>query len=175
MQSFLQLALQRRSIRKYEPREVEQEKVDTILKAALASPSSKHLNPWEFVVVQDHKVLSALADCRTYGSQLLKETPLGIVVCVDASGTDTWQCDGAIAALNMLLCAEDLGLGGCWVHIHNRGTKENIEAEALARQLLNIPEHLSVLCIVSIGYKGEEKKNINPDKLQYEKIHYGKY
>ena len=175
MKSFLELALQRRSIRKYEPRAVEKEKVDTILQAALASPSSKHLNPWEFVVVTDHEVLSRLADCRTYGSQLLRDTPLGIVVCVDASQTDTWQCDGAITALNMLLCAEDLGLGGCWVQIHNRGTKENIEAEEMARRLLHIPAHLSVLCVVSIGYKAEEKKPINPEKLQYEKIHLDTY
>ena len=129
MNTFLELALRRRSIRKYEDKTVEKEKIETILKAALASPSSKHLNPWEFVVVEDKTILSRLADCKTYGSVMLKESPLGIVVCVDPTETDTWQCDGSIAALNMLLCAEDLGLGGCWVHIHNRFTKENQEAE----------------------------------------------
>ena len=175
MTTFLDLALRRRSIRKYEARAVEKEKIEQILQAGLASPSSKHLNPWEFVVVTDHDVLCCLSDCKTYGSALLQNSPLGIVVCVDGTGTDTWQCDGSIAALNMLLCAEDLGLGGCWVHIHNRGTKENIEAEAMARKLLNIPERLNVLCIVSIGYKAEEKKSINPDKLQYEKVHWDTY
>lgn len=183
MTSFIELALRRRSIRKYEDRAVEQEKIDTILQAALASPSSKHLNPWEFVVVTDHEVLSKMACCRTYGSSMLNQSPLGIVVCVDAEQTDTWQCDGAIAALNMLLAAEDLGLGGCWVQVNGRKQEvqresnecEEVGADEYIRSLLGIPERLKVLCIVSIGYKAEEKKAINPEKLQYEKIHYGKY
>ena len=175
MKTFLDLALERRSIRQYEARPVEREKIDTILQAALAAPSSKHLNPWEFVVVEDKTVLSQMAVCRTYGSQMLLNSPLGIVVCVDSSATDTWQCDGAIAAMNMLLAAQDLGLGACWVQVHNRQTDENISAEETIRRLLNIPDHLAVLCIVSIGYKAEEKKKINIEKLQYNKIHYGQY
>ena len=183
MTDFLSLALQRRSIRKYTDRAVEQEKIERILQAALASPSSKHLNPWEFVVVTDHKVLSKMAGCRTYGSQMLLQSPLGIVVCVDQNATDTWQCDGAIAAMNMLLAAEDEGLGACWVQVYGRenttqlldGTTHSESAESLIRHLTDIPETLSVLCIISIGYKAEEKKSINPEKLQYEKIHYGKY
>lgn len=177
--SFLELALKRRSIRKYADRPVEQEKIDTIIQAALASPSSKHLNPWEFVVVTDHNLLSQMSTCRTYGSSMLNGSPLGIVVCLDTSAADTWQCDGAIAALNMLLCAEDLGLGGCWVHVHNRENQtENgtaTSADEHIRSLLGIPDHLTILCVVSIGYKAEDKKSINPEKLQYDKIHYGKY
>lgn len=182
MNTFLELALKRRSIRKYQDRKVEKEKIDTILQAALASPSSKHLNPWEFVVVTDKEVLFKMAVCRTYGSSMLSESPLGIVVCLDSSVADTWQCDGAIAAMNMLLAAEDIGLGACWVQVNGRisevGEQTNNELVAASdyiRSLLNIPNHLTVLCIVSIGYKQEEKKSINPDKLQYDKIHYGKY
>ncbi len=175
MESFLQLALKRRSIRKYTEQPVEQEKIDTILKAALASPSGKHLNPWEFVVVTDREVLSRMSACRTYGSLLLNGSPLGIVVCVDANIADTWQCDGAIAALDMLLCAEDLGLGGCWVQVYGREGEDGLSAEQMIRNMLGIPDNLNVLCIVSIGYKQEEKKPINPEKLQYEKLHYGKY
>lgn len=170
MKTFNQLALQRRSIRQYKQRPVEQEKIKAILEAALASPSSKHLNPWEFVVIEDKDTLTQLAECRTYGSKMLASTPLGIVVCVQSSLTDTWQCDAAIAAYQMLLCAEDIGLGGCWVQIYNREG-----AEQLVRRLCDIPDTLDILCIVSIGYKAEEKKTINPDKLQYDKIHYGKY
>ena len=173
--SFLDLALRRRSIRKYQDRPVEKEKIETLLQAALASPSGKHLNPWEFVVVEDREVLSKMAKCRTYGSLMLENSPLGIVICLDANLADTWQCDGAIAALDMLLCAEDIGLGACWVQVYGRESEEGKSAEQMIRDLLGIPDHLNVLCIVSIGYKLEEKKPINPDKLQYEKVHYGKY
>lgn len=182
MNTFLELALKRRSIRKYEDKAVENEKIDTILQAALASPSSKHCNPWEFVVVSDRELLKKMASCRTYGSSMLNESPLGIVVCVDSSATDTWQCDGTIAALNILLAAEDIGLGACWVQVNGRYTEDTEQtttppasASDYIRSLLGIPQHLQVLCIVSIGYKQEEKRPINPEKLQYDKIHYGKY
>lgn len=182
MNSFLDLALRRRSIRKYQNKEIESEKIQTIIQSALASPSSKHLNPWEFVVVTDREILRRMACCRTYGSSMLSESPLGIVVCVNPSVADTWQCDGAIAALNMLLAAEDLGLGGCWVQVNGRTTETGnntlpteTPASDYIRSLLDIPNNLQVLCIVSIGYKQEDKKPINPEKLQYEKVHYGKY
>lgn len=168
--SFIDLALHRRSIRKYTEQPVEQEKISLILQAALSSPSSKHLNPWEFVVLTDKEQLSRLAGCKTYGSQMLQEAALGIVVALDSSLTDTWQADGAIAAMNMLLAAEDLGLGACWVQVYNREG-----AETLVREATGIPESMNVLCIISIGYKAEEKKQINPDKLQYNKVHYGRY
>ena len=168
--SFIELALRRRSIRKYTEQPVEQEKISLILQAALSSPSSKHLNPWEFVVLTDKEQLSRLADCKTYGSQMLKGSAVGIVVAVDSKVSDTWQADGAIAAMNMLLAAEDLGLGACWVQVFNREG-----AEELVRKETGIPDSLSVLCIISIGYKAEEKKPINPEKLQYNKVHYGRY
>ena len=157
MDTFLQLALKRRSIRKFTAQPVEQEKIEQMLQAALASPSSKHQNPWEMVVVTDRDQLTKMASCKTYGSQMLKEAPLGIVVLADKTATDTWQCDASILAFSLLLSATDLGLGACWVHIHDRSFT------------------LPVLCIVAVGYPNEEKKPINPEKLQYEKVHYGKY
>ena len=177
--NFLELALHRRSIRKYLPKAVEQEKIDKMLQAALASPSSKHLNPWEMVVVTDRNLLTRMAGTKTYGSQMLKEAPLGIVVLADKESTDTWQCDASIVAFSLLLSAADLGLGACWVHIYDRsltltdGTEQS--AETAIRQMLDIPEQKAVLCIVATGYPNEEKKPINTDKLQYEKVHYGKY
>ncbi len=170
MNNCLDIILHRRSIRRYQDRPIEREKIETLLQAALASPSSKHLNPWEFVVVDNKDMLCQMAACRTYGSQMLKEAAIGIVICADASQTDTWQCDGAIAAENMLLCASDMGLGACWVQVYNREG-----AEELVRSVCKIPEHLHVLCIISAGYPNEEKRPINPEHLQYDKIHYGQY
>lgn len=177
MESFIELARQRRSIRKYTEQPVDSEKIEKLLQAALMSPASKRCNPWEFVVVQDHEVLKQMAGCRTYGSQMLENSPLGIVICLDTALTDTWQCDGAIAAENILLAAEDLGLGACWVQVYGRLLKEESDetAESLIRQLCGIPEHLTVLCVISVGYKNEERKPREIEKLQYEKIHYDRY
>ena len=177
MDSFLELARVRRSYRKYTAQPIEQEKIEHILQAGLMAPASKRSNPWEFVVVTDHEVLSQMACCRTYGSQMLTEAAAGIVICVDASLTDTWQCEGAIAADHMLLEAADLGLGACWVQIYGRYADEEgtISAEQQVRNLTGIPEDKNVLCIISLGYKNEERKPREIDKLQYEKVHYGKY
>lgn len=167
MESFIALATQRRSIRKYQQRPVEPEKTDLILSAALMTPTSKNLREWEFYVTDEAAALQTLAGCRTYGSSMLREAPLAIAVACDASETDTWQSDGAIAAYQMLLCVEDIGLGGCWVQVYGREG-----AEELVKSVLHIPEHLTVLCLVAIGYKNEEKRPHNTEKLLREKIHY---
>lgn len=177
MKTFLELAQHRRSIRKYKEQAVEPEKIEQILQAGLMAPAGKRLNPWEFVVVTDHEVLTQMASCRTYGSSMLAGSPLGIVVLADSAISDTWKFDAAIAAENMLLEAEDLGLGACWVQVLDRLAKEDEgkRAEELVRSLLDIPAHLSVVCIISVGYKDEERKPREIEKLQYEKVHYGKY
>ncbi len=175
MGTFRELALRRRSYRKYQDRPVEHEKIEQILEIALASPSGKRINPWEFIVVEDRDILRQMSACRTYGSQMLDGAPLGIIIALDTAKADTWQCDGAIAALDILLACEDLDLGACWMQVYGRETADGTSAGDMIRSLTDIPEHLTVLCVIAIGYKGEEKKPINPEKLQYEKIHWGRY
>lgn len=167
MSDFQNLCKRRRSIRKFQDKPVEQEKLDYILRCALMSPSSKRTNPWEFYVVRDKQLLRQLSGCRTYGSQMMETAAAAIVVALDAELTDTWQCDGAIAAQNLLLAAEDCGLGACWCHVLNREG-----AEDLVRQLAGVPENLRILCAVALGYKDEERREYDLEKLKYEKIHY---
>ena len=177
MTDFIELARNRRSIRKYTDQAVEPEKKEKLLQAALMAPAGKRLNPWEFVVVEDRAILRQMAGCRTYGSQMLEGSPLGIVICADASVSDTWKFDCAIAAENILLEAADLGLGACWVQVLDRMVKDDSDetAEQMVRSLLGIPEHLNVICIISVGYKNEERQPRELEKLQYDKVHYGKY
>ena len=170
MNSFLELAQQRRSIRKYTSQPVEPEKIEQLLQAALMSPASKRCNPWEFVVVTNEAVLRQLAGCKTYGSQMFNTAMAGIVVALDASLTDTWQADGAIAAEHILLAAAEQGLGACWCHVYGRD-----ESEALVRKLTNIPDALNVLCVISLGYKNEERKDYDLAKLLYGKVHNERY
>lgn len=166
MKSFMDLCMHRRSIRKYTAQPVEQEKIDYLLRCALMSPSAKRLNPWEFYVVTDTAVLRQLSGVKTYGSQMFDTAMAAIVVVLDASLTDTWQCDGAIAAQHILLAAEEQGLGACWCHICGRE-----ESERMVHELCAVPENLNVLCVISLGYKDEERKLYELDKLKYEKIH----
>ena len=71
----------------------------------------------------------------------------------------------------MQLQAEDLGLGSCWIQIRDRFGAELKPAEEYVRELLDIPETLRVLCIVTFGYKAEERKPFDPEKMMWEKVH----
>lgn len=175
MDSFFELLKTRRSIRKYLPKQVEQEKIDKITTAALMSPASKRSNPWEFVVVKDAETMQKLSECRPHGSTLLAKSPLGIVVIADTTKSDVWVEDASIAAIIIQLQAQELGLGSCWVQVRNREKEEGITAEEYIRELLNIPSHYAVLNIVSIGYPDEDRKPFDLEKLAYEKVHEEKY
>ncbi|MDD3321456.1 MAG: nitroreductase family protein [Paludibacter sp.] len=172
MVSFFDLLKNRRSIRKYEPREVEQDKILKITKAALMSPASKRSNPWEFIVIQDRNTLLKLSESRPYGSQMLKEAPLAIVVIADTTKSDVWIEDASIAAIIIQLQAQDLGLGSCWVQVYNRQKNEQTTTEEYIKALLNIPTHFGVLCIMSIGYPDEKRKPFEEEKLADDKIHF---
>ena len=170
MDSFERLCQKRRSIRKYTNQPVEQEKIDYILRCALMAPSSKRTNPWEFIVVRNEATLRAFAGCRTYGSQMFDTATAGIVIALDTTLSDAWMADGAIAAEHILLAAEEQGLGACWCHVYCREASEE-----LVKNLCAIPEDKTVLCIISLGYKDEERRDYDFAKLKYEKIHNEKY
>lgn len=175
MNTFFELLKTRRSIRKYLPKAVEIEKITQITNAVLMSPASKRSNPWEFIVVQNPEMLQKLAECRQQSSQLLSGSPLAIVVIADTTKSDVWMEDASIAGIILQLQAHDAGLGSCWVQVYNRNKDDNTSAEVYIRNLLGIPSHYAVLCIISIGYPNEEKKPHDEDKLQLEKIHSEKF
>lgn len=165
MQDFQTLCQHRRSIRKYTDEPLSLDQLDYILRCALMSPSGKRINPWRFFVVTDTALLRRMEGCRTYGSQMFATATAAIVVALDASLTDVWQCDGAIAAQNMLLAAADLGLGACWCQVYGREG-----AEDLVRQIANVPSQLNILCAISLGHPDEERKPYDFSKLQYDKV-----
>ena len=166
MTSFLELCRERRSYRKYQAKEVEKDKLERILQCALMAPSGKRMNPWEFYVEQNRATIQSLADCREMGTVMLRTAPVAIAVALDTSLIDTWQADGAIAAEHLMLAATDEGLGACWCHIYQRE-----QAEARVKEAFGIPQNLTVLCLITIGYKDEERQLYDLQKLNYKKIH----
>ena len=167
MDNFLELCRRRRSIRNYADRAVEKDKLDRILQCALMSPSGKRMNPWEFYVTDNRALIGRLQSCKQAGATMLKTAPVVVAVALDTSLIDTWQADGAIAAQNILLAAEDEGLGACWCHVYQRD-----EAEQVVHREMGIPAHLTVLCLISIGYKNEERRQYELEKLNYQKVHF---
>jgi nitroreductase len=175
MTDFKTLAQMRRSHRKFTSEEIDAEDVKLILRAALMSPTSKGQRAWEFIVVDDKMDLEKLSDAKAMGGQFLKDAPLAIVVLGDPLANDCWVEDGSIAAISMQYQAEELGLGSCWVQMRGRGLGDGTSADTVIRGILDIPENLSVLCVLAIGHKADERQPQNEDKLKWERVHLNKY
>ncbi len=169
--SFHEQLLTRHSIRRYIEQALNPDDVRTILEAALLAPSGKSIRPWQFVVVDDKDKLHALSLCRKFGSQPIAGAAMAVVVIADPGKSDVYIEDSTIAAVFMQLQANALGLGSCWIQIRGRETPDGTSAGEYVQQQLGIPEYLKVECIVTFGYKNEERRPVDPSKLLWEKVH----
>lgn len=160
----------RRSIRRYQNRPLEPTDLEQLQEAMLRAPSSRNLQPWRFVFVTDRKSLEALARAKPSFGGFLGSAALGVVVCADASVSDCWIEDGSIAAATLQLAATSLGLGSCWIQIRARQHEDGRPAEEYIREVLGLPNELSVLCMVSVGYAAEDKPPRATDSLSWDKI-----
>ena len=175
MTDFNELVKIRRSHRKFTDEEISPEHVQSILRAALMSPTSKSQRAWQFVVVDDKTDIEKLADAKDLGSQFMKGAPLAIVVLGDPQKNDCWVEDGSIAAVSMQYQAEELGLGSCWVQMRGRGLADVTPADEVIRGVLDIPANLNTLCIIAVGHKADERKPQNEDNLKWENVHAEKF
>jgi len=175
MTDFRNLIARRRSHRKFSDVEIDADDVQTILRAALLSPSSMNRRSWHFVVVDDPIDLEKLADAKEHGSQLIKGASLAIAVLGDPLENDCWIEDGSIAAITMQYQAEELGLGSCWVQMYRRGLSDGTTADTVIRGILDIPDNYHVLCIVAFGHPEDMKEPHNEDQLKWEQVHIGKF
>ncbi|OGP62963.1 MAG: hypothetical protein A2170_03795 [Deltaproteobacteria bacterium RBG_13_53_10] len=172
---ILPLIQKRRSIRKYQKKSVESDKIHALVEAALRSPSSMGNNPWEFVVVDDAGLLDKLSKARPQGSAWIKNAPLGIVVCADPERSTVWVEDASIAGTYIQLAAESLGLGSCWIQVRERMHDQTKTAEAYIAEVLNLPKKLKVEAMIGIGYPDEQKAPHPKDTLLYGKVHQNLY
>ncbi len=175
MLDMLDLMMKRRTIRKYKKEEVEKEKIDKILKAALASPSGKNIRPWELIVVNDMGILSKLGDSRGPASKHMADAALGIVIVADPSLTDIWIEDSTIISTVIQITAESLGLGSGWIQIRERKTQDGSCLESYIKDILKLPDGFKVESMIAIGYPNEQKEPHDESKLPMDKIHYNTY
>jgi len=168
---FTELLKTRRSIRKYQDKPLEKDTLDTILKSALLSPTSRGLRPWEFVAVTDRAMLHKLAGCKEHGSAFLSDAAAAVVVVADTAGGDVWIENTSIASIVMQLAAHDLGVGSCWIQVRGRYHSQDMKAEDYIKDALGIPASYAVESIVAFGYAGEEKASALEPELPHAKIH----
>ena len=161
----LETIFNRKSVRKYTERPVEKEKLETLVRAGMAAPSSRDRRPWEFVIVTDRDLLDKMGDGLPL-ARMLKETKQAIIVCGDTvKSGNAWQLDCSAAAQNILLAAESMGLGAVWTAAYPYPERIKI-----IRDALQLPEHILPLTVIPLGYPtGSEKPK---DKYNTKQIHY---
>ncbi|ABR46985.1 nitroreductase [Alkaliphilus metalliredigens QYMF] len=159
----------RRSIRKYKDQPVEEEQIQKMLRAAMYAPSAGNEKPWHFVIVKDRNKLNDITSFHPH-TQMLKEAPLGIMVCADVSDVKYdgafWVQDIAASVQNILLQGEELGLGTCWCGVYPR--EELVESFS---KLAELPEHIIPVAVIAVGHPAEEREvreRYNPDRVHYE-------
>ena len=154
------------SIRQYLDRPVEQEKIETLLRAAMAAPSATNQQPWEFYVVTDKEKKAAVASATRYASPA-ERAPLAFVPCIrkDCRSLPFAYEDLSAATQNILLEADALGLGTVWCGVAPDET--NI---ANVRAALDIPDSLIPFCIIACGYAAEARAQ--EDRYDVSRVHY---
>jgi len=173
MNHFAELVANRRSIRQYTDETLLPSEVELIMKAALLSPSSKNSRSWQFVLVEDKEMLQKLSVSKSSGSSFVTHCALAVAVLTDPLLTEAYVEDAAIAATYIQLQAEDLGLGSCWVQIRGRKRADGYDSEQFVRDLLGIPSHLAVECLIAIGRKAKAGEPHSEENLPWEKLHIG--
>ncbi len=141
----------RRSVRKYQTRNIENDKLDRVLETGRLAPSARNLQEWRFVVVRDGSRRKRLAEAAK-GQTFVGEAPVVIAACATVTdyvmtcGQLTYPIDLAIAVDHMTLKAVEEGLGTCWIGAFY---------EEEVKKVLSIPPEVRVVALLAIGYPDE--------------------
>ena len=155
------------SIRKYEQRPVEREKILQILRAGMQAPSTGDQRPWEFYVVTNRDKILALSKCHQYAG-CAAHAPVVIVPVFRKEGLwlpEYAQIDMAIAQENMWLETDSLSLGGVWLGICPQ--RERMDAVA---RILDLPDNVEAFSLFALGYPAEQRSQ--EDRFEENRIHF---
>ena len=163
----------RRSVRRYQKRDVPNHLIGMIIEAATYAPSAGNLQPWEFIVVKDKERKTKLYEAALKQTHI-KEAPVIIVVCANIGKTSSRYGkrgerlyaiqDTAAAIQNMLLAAHALGLGTCWIGAFD---------EEQVKVVCAIPEHVRPVALITVGYPAE--KPHPPRRIPFENLTWVEY
>ena len=148
--SLLDLILTRRSIRRYENKDIPEEVLQQILETGRQAPSAANRQPIHFVIVNDQDILKNL--CDNLINRFVKYAPAAIVGCADIKSllTGKWAVvDTTIAMQNMVIAAWTFGIGSCWIGACN---------EKKVKKLLRIPDKWKFVALLTLGYPAEQPK-----------------
>lgn len=156
--------LNRKSVRTYSDRTIEQDKIDIILKCAMAAPSAMNKQPWELLVITDKELLKKVASVAPNASYS-RSCQLAIIVCGNKSVSEKfWVQDCCAVSENILLAVESLQLGAVWCAIY----PDEVKVQQI-QECFSLPENIIPLNVIPIGYPSA--KEYPKEKYNSKKIH----
>ena len=171
----LDAILTRRSCREFTDKPIKSETLHQLLEAAMSGPSCVNARDWSFVVVTNPEKLAQMADANGRPAEPLRKAAAGILVCGDLDrafrfAKDYWVIDGAIAAQNICLAAQELGLGAVWL-----GTWPQMDRVEGQRALLSLPETVIPHSIIALGYSAEDITAPRESRYDAGRVHFGRW
>ena len=170
--NFVELATQRSSIRNFDPKPVEKEKLLYVLEAARMAPSAVNFQPWQFIIVADPEILKLIQS--VYHREWLVTAPVIIVALGNhnvgwhrkSDGKDFTDIDVTIAIDHLTLAAAEQGLGTCWIC--------NFDTVKYCK-IFDIPKHMEPIALIPIGYPIIESKSEKKRKPIDQLVHWNIY
>jgi len=163
---LLEVITTRRSIRRFQDKQVPEEHVTAIIEAAMMAPSAGNQQPWHFIIISEREKLDKIPSFHPYCKMVL-QAPVALLICGDPIGIpwpDFWSQDCSAATQNALLAARDFGLATVWAGIYP--VEERMTG---FRRLLHIPDHIYPFALIPIGWPKEEFRAA--DRSKPERIH----
>lgn len=159
----------RRSVRSFSDKEVEADKIEKILRAAMQAPSAGNQQPWEFIVIKGKNNLEKLSHLSIYTGSLVGAS-IGIVVLSNKDRYrfgEHWEQDLGACTQNILLEATELGLGSVWY-----GTAPSKERMDFVKNLYSLDDNLLPFAVIAIGYPKDADANKFIDRFDPSRIRY---
>lgn len=153
----IEIVLSRRSIRRYDKKEIPRETLEKILEAGRQAPSAMNRQPWHFIVITDYEIKKELS--KGLFNRFVKNSPVTIVGCASTSFFDRkWSIiDTTIALENMVIAAWALGVGSCWIGDFK---------EEKVKRLLNVPDNWKIVALITFGYPAEQPHRRSKKKME---------
>jgi nitroreductase len=140
---FLNFLKERRSIRSFQNKEIDDEHLNMILEAGRWAPSASNRQPWQFIIIKNKEILQQISDIAVYG-KFFKSAPLAIAIVGKPSESPNWyNVDTSLVSMQMMLMAWSLQIGTCWIGSMDREKAKN---------LLGIAKNDYLLTILPFGY-----------------------
>ena len=173
---FIELVNKRQSDRKYSNKNVEKEKIERCLEAAILAPSASNSQPWSFIVITDSVLKNKVAE-KTFGpaklfNKFVPQAPVSVVIVMEKPKIITELggrvkkkeyplMDVGITAEHFCLQAAEEGLGTCMLGWFD---------ERSIKELLHVPENKTIPLLITLGYTPDDYLTRKKIRKQFNKV-----